>query len=90
MFLSYCVPAVPVAVVRSMGSSVCESAVRILGFGSLLDNGVKAGLKCIAGLIVVGDKSSWSNLSLSYGAVLRSATDHRPKVARTTDFKYTC
>jgi ribosomal RNA-processing protein 12 len=60
--------------------------VRILGFGSLSDNGVKAGLKCIAGLMVGGDKSSWSNLSPSFGAVLRLATDHRPKVARTTDY----
>lgn len=89
VFLSCCVPAVPVAVVRSKGALVCETVVRILGFGSLSDNGVKAGLKCIAGLIVVGDKSSWLNLSPSYCAVLRSATEHRPKVARITNYEYT-
>jgi ribosomal RNA-processing protein 12 len=85
VFLSFCVPAVPVAVVRSTGASVCVTVVRILGFGSLSDNGVKAGLKCIAGLIVAGDKSSWSNLSPSFGVVLRSATDYRPKVASSTN-----
>ncbi|KAJ4816277.1 RRP12-like protein [Rhynchospora pubera] len=80
VFLSYCVPMVPIPVVRSRGAKVCETVVRILGFESLHEKAVKAGLRCIAGLIVSGDKSSWSNLSSSYGAVLRLATHHRETV----------
>ncbi|XP_073010207.1 uncharacterized protein [Typha latifolia] len=81
-FLSTSLPRVPVAVLRSKGASVAQSVVHILGLQSLPDGGVKAGLKCLAHLIVVGDKSNWESLSPFYGVVLSFATDHRPKVRK--------
>ncbi|OAY67734.1 RRP12-like protein isoform X1 [Ananas comosus] len=81
-FLSSVLPRVSAAVLRSKGPSVAESVVRILGFRSLPDGGVKSGLKCIAHLIAFGDKSNWSRLSPYYGVLLGFVTDHRPKVRK--------
>ncbi|KAJ3696083.1 hypothetical protein LUZ60_001460 [Juncus effusus] len=82
VFLSYCLPGVPAPVLRSKGGSICESIVRILGFGLVSESGVKAGLKCISRLIVAGDKSNWTSLKPFYDVVLRFAINHRPKVRK--------
>ena len=79
-FLSMALPRVPTAVLRTKGALVAESLVRILGFGSLPEGGVKAGLKCVSHLLVVGDKGSWSSVSTLYGVLIGFVTDHRPKV----------
>nr|XP_010932375.1 RRP12-like protein [Elaeis guineensis] len=81
-FLSMALPRVPTAVLRTKGALVAESLVRILGFGSLPEGGVKAGLKCVSHLLVVGDKGSWSSVSTLYGVLIGFVTDHRPKVRK--------
>ncbi|KAG1334382.1 RRP12-like protein [Cocos nucifera] len=81
-FLSMALPRVSSAVLRSKGASVAETLVRILGFGSLPEGGVKAGLKCVSHLLVVGDKGNWPSVSTLYGVLIGFVTDHRPKVRK--------
>ncbi|XP_010917404.1 uncharacterized protein [Elaeis guineensis] len=81
-FFSIGLPKVSSAVLRSKGASVAEILVRILGFGSLPEGGVKAGLKCVSHLLVVGDKGNWPSVSTLYGVLIGFVTDHRPKVRK--------
>ncbi|XP_077230850.1 ARM repeat superfamily protein [Tasmannia lanceolata] len=81
--LSTILPRISPAVLARKYTVVSESVSRILGHGSLASVGaVKAGLKCISHLIIVGDKVNWSSIAPSYGILLSFVTDNRPKVRK--------
>ncbi|CAL5019894.1 unnamed protein product [Urochloa decumbens] len=81
-FLSAALPALPSAVVRSRGREVANDVVRVLEFPSTPDSGVRAGLRCLAHLISMGDRGNWETVEPLYTVILRLATDHRPKVRK--------
>ncbi|RWR79461.1 hypothetical protein CKAN_00803300 [Cinnamomum micranthum f. kanehirae] len=82
-FLSIIMPKVSTAVVRTKGGSVATAVCRILGFGSAASvAAVKAGLKCISHLMIVGEKGKWESVAPVYGVLLGSVTDNRPKVRK--------
>ncbi|CAL4885637.1 unnamed protein product [Urochloa decumbens] len=81
-FLSAALPALPSAVVRSRGREVANDVVRVLEFPSTPDSGVRAGLRCLAQLISMGDRGNWETVEPLYTVILRLATDHRPKVRK--------
>lgn len=65
-----------------MATTVC----RILGFGSVA--AVKAGLKCISHLMIVGEKGNWESVATVYGVLLGFVTDNRPKVKFQSFFSF--
>ncbi|CAN6239235.1 unnamed protein product [Urochloa humidicola] len=81
-FLSAALPALPSAVVRSRGREVANDVVRVLEFPSTPDSGVRAGLRCLAHLVSMGDRGNWETVEPLYTVILRLATDHRPKVRK--------
>ena len=79
--LSIIMPKVSSAVVRTKGGSVATTVCRILGIGSAASvAAVKAGLKCISHLMIVGEKGNWESVAPVYGVLLGFVTDNRPKV----------
>ncbi|CAN6274197.1 unnamed protein product [Urochloa humidicola] len=81
-FLSAALPALPSAVVRSRGREVANDVVRVLEFPSTPDSGVRAGLRCLAHLISMGDRGNWETVEPFYTVILRLSTNDRPKVRK--------
>ncbi|KAK1287475.1 hypothetical protein QJS10_CPB19g01954 [Acorus calamus] len=79
-FLSMVLTRVSPAVVRIRGGPVSEAVRRILGCSSASEGVVKAGMRCLLQLLIVGDRAIWSSVEPSYGVLLGFVTDDRPKV----------
>lgn len=79
-FLSIVLPRLPSAVLKRKGGVFSESLVRVLGCESLPVGGVIAALKCTSHLLIISDKSNYSNVSQLYGILLNYVTDGNSKV----------
>lgn len=80
VFLSEVIYAVPNAVVISRRGFVADALLRFFGFGSLSEDAVAAGLKCLTRLITAEERVRWDSVSHMYGVLLGFVTDPRPRV----------
>jgi ribosomal RNA-processing protein 12 len=80
--LSMILPRVSVAVLKKKVQYVSDLVVRAIKFNSINAVAATAGLKCISHLLVIREKSAWSDVSQLYGVLLSYATDERPKVRK--------
>ncbi|XVF88941.1 hypothetical protein PTKIN_Ptkin19aG0091600 [Pterospermum kingtungense] len=80
--LSLLLPRLSAAVLKKKGDIVSKIAVTVLRLNSVTEVTLTYGLKCLAHLLVIGEKVSWSDLSQNYGFILGYVIDSRPKVRR--------
>ncbi|KAK8660682.1 hypothetical protein V6N13_051597 [Hibiscus sabdariffa] len=80
--LSILLPRIPVAVLKKKGDFVSKTVVTVLRLNSVTEVTLTSGLKCLAQLLVAGDKVNWSDLSQNYGVIIGYLTDSRAKVRR--------
>lgn len=79
VFLSEVIYAVPNAVVISRRDFVADALLRFFGFGSLSEDAIAAGLKCLTRLITAEERVRWDSVSHMYGVLLGFVTDPRPR-----------
>ncbi|TYI17340.1 hypothetical protein ES332_A07G017200v1 [Gossypium tomentosum] len=80
--LSLLLPRIPVAVLKKKGDFVSRMVVTVLRLNSVTEVTLTSGLKCLAQLLIAGDKVNWSDLSQNYGVLIGYLTDSRSKVRR--------
>ncbi|XP_057468052.1 LOW QUALITY PROTEIN: uncharacterized protein LOC130757308 [Actinidia eriantha] len=80
--LSMLIPRISAAILKKKTEFLSDLVVRILRSKSVTPGAAASGLKCISHLLVIGHKSSWSDVSSLYGALLGYITDGRPKVRK--------
>ncbi|XWS17532.1 hypothetical protein CRYUN_Cryun33cG0075300 [Craigia yunnanensis] len=80
--LSLLLPRLPIAVLKKKGDFVSEIAITVLRLNSVTEVTQTSGLKCLAHLLIIGEKVNWSNLSQNCGVILGCIIDSRPKVRR--------
>ncbi|EOY30181.1 ARM repeat superfamily protein isoform 2 [Theobroma cacao] len=80
--LSLLLPRIHVAVLKKKGDFVSTTALTVLRLNSVTEVTQTSGLKCLAHLLITGEKVNWSDLSQNYGVMLGYLTDSRPKVRR--------
>ncbi|MBA0731894.1 hypothetical protein Gogos_016015 [Gossypium gossypioides] len=80
--LSLLLPRIPVAVLKKKGDFVSRMVVTVLRLNSVTEVTLTSGLKCLAQLLIAGDKVNWSDLSQNYGVLIGYFTDSRSKVRR--------
>ncbi|OMP11677.1 Armadillo-like helical [Corchorus capsularis] len=80
--LSLLLPRVPVAVLKKKGDFVSRVVITVLRLNSVTEVTQASGLKCLAHLLITGEKVNWSDVSQNYGVVLGYLTDSISKVRR--------
>ncbi|KAK5817272.1 hypothetical protein PVK06_022195 [Gossypium arboreum] len=80
--LSLLLPRIPVAVLKKKGDFVSRMVVTVLRLNSVTEVTLTSGLKCLAQLLIAGDKVNWSDLSQNYGVLIGYLTDSRSTVRR--------
>ncbi|XWS70113.1 hypothetical protein CRYUN_Cryun03dG0021300 [Craigia yunnanensis] len=80
--LSLLLPRIPVAVLKKKGDFVSKITVTVLRLNSVTEVTLASGLRCLAHLLITGEKVNWSDLSQNYSVILGCLTDSRPKVRR--------
>ncbi|KAE8675058.1 ARM repeat superfamily protein isoform 4 [Hibiscus syriacus] len=80
--LSLLLPRIPVAVLKKKGDFVSKIVVTVLRLDSVTEVTVTSGLKCLAQLLIAGDKVNWSDISQNYSVVIGNLTDSHSKVRR--------
>ncbi|KAG8487592.1 hypothetical protein CXB51_018149 [Gossypium anomalum] len=80
--LSLLLPRIPVAVLKKKGDFVSRMVVTVLRLNSVTEVTLTSGLKCLAQLLIAGDKVNWSDLSQNFGVLIGYLTDSRSKVRR--------
>lgn len=78
--LSLLIPRLSAAVLKKKGDFVSRIAVTFLRLNSVTEVTLTSCLKCLAHLLIIGEKVSWSDLSQNYGFILGYLIDSRPKV----------
>ncbi|XP_022730989.1 RRP12-like protein isoform X2 [Durio zibethinus] len=80
--LSLLLPRLPVAVLKKKGDFVSKIVVTVLRLNSVTEVTLTSGLKCLAHLLITGEKVNWSDLSQNYGVILGYLTYSLTKVRR--------
>ncbi|KAF5793009.1 putative armadillo-like helical protein [Helianthus annuus] len=80
--LSMVVPIISPAVIRKQSDYVSGLVIRVIGLHDVGDGVVVSGLKCVSHLLVVGNRTTWSDVSHLFGVVLGFVADSRLKVRR--------
>ncbi|KAK8654755.1 hypothetical protein V6N13_107355 [Hibiscus sabdariffa] len=80
--LSLLLPRIPVAVLKKKGDLVSKIVVSVLRLNSVTEVTMTSGLKCLAQLLIAGDKVNWSDLSQNYSVIIGYLTDSHSKVRR--------
>ncbi|XP_047337645.1 RRP12-like protein [Impatiens glandulifera] len=80
--LSMLLPRVAIPIIRNKAYYLSNILIRALRLKSATPGGVAAGLKCVSHLLIVLNKSSWTEISSLYGSLLSYATDSNLKVRK--------
>ncbi|KAI3709731.1 hypothetical protein L2E82_39497 [Cichorium intybus] len=80
--ISMVLPRITPAVVRKESEYVSGLITRVILSSAVTDSVVASGLKCISHVLIVGHRTSWSEVSNLFGVLLGFIADSRLKVRR--------